>query len=190
MRLVNNSRRWGAIAQTFHWLIAALIVVQFTLALLAENAGAMKRENPAAVIEQLALLARHKSVGITILMLAILRLSWRAVSAVPQLPHRTPRWQVRLAHASHTLMYVLLFALPITGWMMSSATNYPVSWFGLATLPDLVSPNHDLHETLETVHHFLAWSLFSIAVVHIAAALEHHFIARDEVLKRMLPWTK
>jgi len=190
MKLLNNARRWGAIAQTLHWVIAALVITQFTLAQLAENAGAMKREHPAAVIEQLSLLARHKSVGITILMLAILRLFWRTLSAVPQLPVNTPRWQVRAAHASHTLFYVLLFALPITGWMMSSAANYPVSWFRLATLPDLVAPNKDLHEALEDVHGALAGTLFVLAILHVLAAFKHHFIDHDEVFKRMLPWTK
>lgn len=190
MKLLNNDSRWGAIAQTLHWVIAALVITQFTLAQLAENAGALKREHPAAAIEQLALLARHKSVGITILMLAIVRLLWRTVSAVPPLPVSTPRWQAKLAHASHALFYVLLFALPITGWLMSSAANYPVSWFGLATLPNLVAPNHDLHETLEGVHVTLAWTLFVLAIVHVLAALKHHFFDHDEVLARMLPWTK
>jgi cytochrome b561 len=189
MALSNSERRWGSVAQTLHWVIAALIVVQFTLALLADRAGELKREHPAAALEQLALLARHKSFGITILGLALIRLVWRATSPVPRMPRTMPLWQVGAARISHFLLYGFLFALPITGWIMSSASNYPVSWFGLVKLPDLVAPDRALHETFVEVHHFLAWSLLTIASLHVLAALKHHFFDRDDVLKRMLPWT-
>ena len=188
MPWLNTDGRWGAVAKTLHWVIALLVLSQFVLAQLAENAGALKRTNPAAVIEQLTLLARHKSLGITIFGLASIRLLWRLASKVPADPSGMPRWQRVAARGSHTLFYVLLFALPLTGWMLSSASNYPVSWFGLVQLPDLVAPNRDLHERLEEVHEVLAWTLASVAFVHIAAALKHHFFDRDDVLRRMLPW--
>ena len=116
-----------------HWLIAALIVIQFTLAYLADDLpiGAHK----------LALLARHKSFGMTVLMLAILRLLWRLGHAPPPLPSGMTPLERRLARGTHMAFYVLLFAMPLTGWLMSSAKSYSVSWFGLFTWPNLIGKN-------------------------------------------------
>lgn len=188
MPLANTTTRWGGVQKTLHWVIALLIVAQFTLAQLAEQAGAMKRENPAAVMEQLTLLARHKSIGLTILMLAVLRLAWRVRYPVPALPVTMPSWQRGAAKVSHVLFYLLLFAMPITGWITSSTANYPVSWFGLVTLPDLVGPSRELHETFEDIHKLGATTLFYLAIVHVLAALKHQFFDKDDLLKRMLPW--
>jgi cytochrome b561 len=188
MPFANTDRRWGGVAKTLHWVIALLILSQFVLAELAENAGALKRTNPAAAIEQLTLLARHKSLGITILGLALIRIAWRFGSRTPSDPPTMPPWQRTAARVSHTAFYALLFVLPVTGWIMSSASNFPVSWFGLVQLPDLVGADHDLHETFEEVHEVLAWTLASLAGLHVAAALKHHFFDRDDVLRRMLPW--
>ena len=188
MSAANTPTRWGSVAQSLHWVIALLILAQFVLAQLAENAGALRRENPAAALEQLALLARHKSIGITILALAVVRLVWRWTSTVPAMPAAMPGWQVFLARGTHVAFYALLFALPITGWITSSTANFPVAWFGLFTLPDLVGPNRELHEQFEEIHHLCGTALWILAAVHVAAALQHHFFAKDDVLKRMLPW--
>src|SRR5262245_41754721 len=126
MALLNSERRWGAVAQTLHWVIAVMIVAQFTLALLAESAGELKREHPAAALEQLALLARHKSIGITILGLAVIRLVWRAFSPVPRLPPSMPSWQTAAAHVSHVALYFVLFAIPFIGLYCVSASEFPV----------------------------------------------------------------
>ena len=180
MRFRNTEHRYGALAQLFHWSIVALVIVQFALAEIAE-------ELPIG-LDKLATLARHKSVGITILGLAVLRLLWRLANPMPAPPSSTPAWQRRAARASHVGLYVLLFVQPLTGWLMSSAKNYPVSWFGLVTLPDLVAPSQSLFETLQDVHEAGATALAALAIVHAAAALKHHFIDRDDVLRRMLPW--
>jgi cytochrome b561 len=179
MQLTNDSSRYGVIAQLFHWIIVALIVTQFVLANKAGNlpVGAAK----------LATLAQHKSVGITILGLAILRLLWRLFGTTPALPTTTARWQGIAAHVSHFLLYALLIVIPILGWLMSSARNFPVSWFGLVTLPDFIEPSKAAYEALHDAHEAAAKTLFVIALVHIAAALKHHFIDRDNVLRRMLP---
>jgi cytochrome b561 len=166
-------------AQAFHWLVVVLVLLQFTLARIAHSLPL----GPAKV----GTLARHKSVGITILMLAILRLAWRWFDAPPPTPPM-PRWQLQASRVSHAALYALLFAMPLTGWMMSSASNYPVSWFGFFQLPDLVGPDHALKETLEGVHETLFNVLAAIAGLHIAAALKHQFIDRDGLLYRMLPW--
>ena len=130
-----TSVRYGALAQLFHWIIAALIVTQFVLARMAEDLPLGGRK--------LALLARHKSVGMTILMLAILRLLWRLKSAPPALPSGMSRIEQIAARCTHLAFYVLLFAMPLTGWMMSSAKSYSVSWFGLFTWPNLIGKNGD-----------------------------------------------
>jgi cytochrome b561 len=138
----------------------------------------------------LALLARHKSFGMTILMLAILRLLWRLKVRPPALPADMTPLEQFLARATHVAFYVLLFVMPVTGWMMSSAKNYSVSWFGYFTWPNLIGKNEGAFELLRTTHHILSYILFAIAVLHILAALKHHFWNKDGVLLRMLPFTK
>ena len=177
----NSSERYGAIAQALHWIVAALVVTQFILASLADDLplGAAK----------LAMLARHKSVGMTILMLAVLRLVWRIGHAPPALPTAMPQYEKRLARITHGLMYLLLFAMPLSGWLMSSAKNYPVSWFGLFAWPNLIAPDPVKFDFLKETHEVLATTLFCVALLHIAAALKHHFYDKNDVLRRMLPRT-
>jgi cytochrome b561 len=179
MQWRNNTERYGAITQLFHWIIVALIITQFVLALRAEDL-------PLGV-KKIALLAQHKSVGMTVLALATVRIVWRFASRVPEVPSSTPAWQQHAARGSHTFLYLLLFLMPLSGWMMSSARNFPVSWFGLFTFPDLVGADRALYERLHDVHELLATTLFVLAIVHALAALKHHFVDRDNVLRRMLP---
>lgn len=179
MQLKNDKTRYGAVAQLFHWGIVALIVTQFILANKADGLPI----GPAKV----ATLATHKSIGMTIFGLAILRLIWRWFNPVPDLPAGTPRWQRLAAHVSHWLLYALILITPLVGWAMSSARNFPVSWFGLFTLPDFVEPSKAAYDFFLESHHVLAKALFVVALVHAAAALKHHFLDRDNVLRRMLP---
>jgi cytochrome b561 len=178
MHLKNTLTRYGAVAQLFHWAIVALVITQFVLARRAEGLSP---------VAKIGVLATHKSVGITILGLALLRLTWRLFNPVPPLPAGTPRWQDRAAHVSHFLLYALLFITPVLGWLMSSARNFSVSWFGLVQLPDFIAPNRATYETLHEAHEIMAYSLAGIAIVHAAAALKHHFFDRNDVLRRMLP---
>jgi cytochrome b561 len=182
MPIQSSPTRYGAVAQAFHWLIAALIVTQFVLANMAEDLpiGAHK----------LALFARHKSFGMTVLMLAILRLLWRWKNPPPAMPDHMSPLERKLARATHIAFYVLLFAMPMTGWLMSSAKNYSVSWFGLFTWPNLIGKNEAAFDFLRSTHDTLSGVLFGIAVLHILAALKHHFWNKDNVLLRMLPFTK
>jgi cytochrome b561 len=182
MALRNTTRRWGVLAQTFHWVIVALIAVQVTLAEMADDLPNGMRK--------LRLLANHKSVGITILMLVILRLGWRWLNEHPPLPENLKRYEQALARFTHVALYVLLFAVPLTGWMMSSARGFPVSWFGFFPLPDLVPKGRPLYDALLTTHHALAWTLLGVIALHAAGALKHHFWHKDDVLKRMLPFTR
>ncbi|GHA18539.1 cytochrome b561 [Arenicella chitinivorans] len=167
-------------AKILHWLVAGLIVTQYILAKLAEAA-----EDRGEVLNQLAVLANHKSIGITILALALVRIVVRFTSPPPALPETMPTWQVWGSHISHLLLYGFLFALPLSGWLMSSAKAYSVSWFNLVALPDLVGPSEAWAKAMHVTHHYLAEALFIVALIHIAAALKHHLIDRDEVLRRM-----
>ena len=176
----DSSRRYSTTAQLLHWAVAGMIVTQFILAKLAERADEAQQ-----LVRQLGLLANHKSVGITILALAVIRLLWRLFNKPPALPPMMPRWQVAASHVSHWTLYLLLFAMPVTGWLMSSASAYSVSWFNLYQLPDLVAPDPALKETFETVHELLAKVLLVVAGLHILAALKHAVVDRDGVLSRM-----
>ena len=179
MTVRSTAGRYGSVAQAFHWLVVAMIIAQVTLARIADNLPL----GPAKI----GTLARHKSVGITILLLAILRLAWRFFDPPPSLPPMA-HWQARASRISHAALYGLLFAMPLTGWLMSSASNYPVSWFGFIQLPDLVAPDHALKEFLKDVHQTLAKVLIGLASLHALAALKHQFLDRDGLMFRMLPW--
>lgn len=179
MQLRNDETRFGVVAQLFHWAVVVLIIVQFILAARADDLPL----GPAKV----AVLAQHKSFGITILALAVLRLLWRWFNPVPAEPLDIPQWQRVAARISHLALYGLLLITPVVGWAMSSARNFSVSWFGLVTLPDFVAPNRPAYDFLHQTHEILAMTLFWLALLHIAAALKHHFIDKDNVLRRMLP---
>lgn len=175
----NSTTRYGAIAQLFHWAIVLLVGVQVVLAEIAEDLP--------LGLQKLGVLARHKSFGITILSLALLRLAWRRLSPPPTLPPQMRPYERALANLTHWGFYVFLICLPLSGWLMSSAANFPVSYFGLLTLPDLISPDKELVEPIKNLHELLGKLLFATIAIHVAAALKHHFFDRDDVLRRMLP---
>jgi len=156
-------------------------VLQFVLAKMADIAS-----DEGSAVRELALLANHKSVGITILALAVVRLVWRQKNQPPALPGTMPQWQVTASHLSHWSLYALLFAMPITGWLMSSASAYSVSWFNLFQLPDLVAPNPEAKEVFEETHETLGKLLILVATLHIGAAIKHALFDKDGVLQRMV----
>lgn len=173
-------QHYSSTAKILHWAVAGLVVAQYALANLAELAA-----EAGAQVRQLALLANHKSVGVSILALALVRLAWRAAHRPPPLPAAMPRWQAAASKVSHGLLYVLLLATPLSGWLMSSASAYSVSWFNLLQLPDLVPPDAELKEVFAGIHGSLALLLAAVAGVHILAAFKHALIDRDGVLRRM-----
>jgi cytochrome b561 len=164
-----------------HWIIVLLIINQW---IIAERADALPNG-----LAKLQVLAWHKSFGITILMLAAIRLVWRLMNPTPDLTAETKPWERVLAKLSHLLLYALIFAMPLTGWMMSSARNFPVSWFKLFQLPDLVAPGEQTFHQMNDLHHLLFKVLVGVALLHIAGALKHHFYDKNDVLKRMLPFS-
>jgi cytochrome b561 len=180
MNFRNSVRSWGVISKSLHWLIVVLILNQWVIAARAESLplGAAK----------LQALGWHKSLGMTILALAIIRLVWRWLNPVPTLAGLAKPWERGLAHVSHWALYALIFAMPLSGWLMSSARNFPVSWFGVFQFPDLVAPDKAFYELMRDLHPLLFSALILVALLHIAGALKHHFIDRNDVLKRMLPF--
>ncbi|MBP6723251.1 MAG: cytochrome b/b6 domain-containing protein [Halioglobus sp.] len=179
MTLKNSSTRWGVVSMLLHWTVVLLIIAQFVMANIAGDLP--------LGMQKLAWLARHKSVGITILGIAIIRLAWRLLSPGPALPSKLGPLERVLAATTHIGLYLVLFLMPLSGWLMSSAKGYPVSWFNLLQLPDLVAKNEDTFKILEACHGILALALVVLALLHVAGALKHHFVYRDDVLKRMLP---
>jgi cytochrome b561 len=179
--LANTAESWGALAKFFHWTVAVLIFAQVGLGV----AAVAWRLSPL----KLDLFVWHKSTGMLILVLMLARLAWRIASGAPDLLRHTPDWERRAAHASHAFLYVLAIALPISGWVINSAAAVPFSVFWLLPLPAIVAPDERLEELAKLAHFSLLAALCLLLAVHIAAALRHHFIKRDEVLLRMLPGT-
>src|SRR4029079_3863273 len=144
MSVRNSTRSWGSLSKALHWIIVLLIINQWVIG--------MRADSLPLGLAKLQALAWHKSFGITILVLAVIRLAWRWMNPVPDLTAETRPWERVLAKISHVLLYALIFAMPLSGWAMSSAHNYSVSWFGLFQLPNFVSPDHELAERLEDLH--------------------------------------
>ena len=137
--------------------------------------------------DKVQLYALHKSFGLTVLALVVLRLLWRWHAGKPRPVPGMPRWQEHAADLSHYGLYVLLFAIPISGWVLNSAAGFPLRWFGLFKLPAIAGKDHALHELAEEVHEWLFWALVALALVHACAAFYHHLVQRDATLARMLP---
>jgi len=179
MQLKNSAERYGVIAQLLHWSIVVLIVTQFVLANQAEEATSLLRKAQTLTL--------HKNIGMTVFMLAVIRLVWRWINLTPAHLPTVKAWQQRLADLTHWALYALILLTPLAGWLMSSAKSYSVSYFGLFTFPDLVAPDEGRYQSFKTLHQVLAFSIFNLALLHIAAALKHHFWDKDNVLRRMLP---
>lgn len=181
--LKSSTDRWGSLAKFFHWTTVLLILVQGTIGLIMVDLP--KRPNVIPVYNF------HKSLGLTILLFATLRLLWRAFDPRPTEPPSVPRWQVLGARAGHALLYLLIFLVPLSGWWFDSVTALrPLYWFGLIQVPPLGGPDPsmpDLKQVAAERHEVLFWCLIVVAAGHAAMALIHHFHDRDDVLRRMLP---
>ena len=179
MSLKNSAERWGAVSQSLHWLIVVLIVVMAYLGLTMTDLP----NNP----HKIKLYALHKSIGLTILALVALRLLWRAYAGAPRPLSGMPMWQERIAAFTHWGLYALLFAIPVSGWIVNSATGFPLRWFGLVNVPSIAAKGEALKALATSWHQFLFWALIVLALVHAAAAFYHHLFQRDATLARMLP---
>jgi len=178
--LQNTRERYGSVAQAFHWIIVLLVLAQFVI-------GVDAHGMPVSLL-RLKLLTLHKSIGVTVFALVVLRLAWRMYSPAPPLPANMSAWQRLVAHLSHGLLYGLLLVLPLIGWIASSASNLTVRWFFLFNLPNPVNPDPALASFAKGLHMTLAWLLLALVCLHVAAAFWHEFKLKDGVLRRMLPF--
>lgn len=179
MILGNDRQRWGALSIGLHWLTVALIVALAVI-------GLIMTDMPNSM-DKLRIYALHKSLGLTVLGLTALRLGWRLCAGAPGPVPGTPPWQRRTAAWTHGLLYTLLMALPLSGWVYNSVSNFALQWFGLFNLPKLVPADPELKSLALATHNWLFYLLAMLVLVHAGAALWHHYRHRDTTLTRMLP---
>ncbi len=173
-------QRYTKTAILLHWLMALLIVSAFVLGLIMTGI-------PGLTPTKLKFFSWHKWLGVTVFWLACIRLLWRAVNVPPPHPAVIPEWQKKAADGMHMLLYVLLFAVPISGYLYTLAAGVPVVYLGLFKLPVIMAPNPHLKPILKTVHFVLTMTMAGAVTAHALMALKHHLIDRDDVLYRMLP---
>ena len=178
---MTTSKRYTQTAIALHWLMALLIVATFFL-------GLTMVDMPGITPTKLKYFNWHKWMGVTVSGLAVLRLLWRLTHAAPALPATMPKWQRLAAELGHLGLYVLMFAVPLSGYFYSLAAGFKVVYLGLYPLPVLIDPNPELKPILKAVHYLLNMGFAALVSIHVAAALKHYFVDRDDILKRMLPW--
>lgn len=183
MVLANSRGRYGGLAMALHWGMAAVLV-----ALLAIGWYMVRLPDAGFDTRKISIILAHKSLGMAALLLVALRAAWRGVTLLPQLPPEIPQWQQVAARFVHLCFYALMFALPLTGWLMSSAGGFPVYlWFDSFRLPDLIRVDPSLFRFFIDVHRWLAYAFALLLLAHAGAALAHHFLLRDDTLRKMLP---
>jgi cytochrome b561 len=182
-----RGQRYGAVAIALHWLIAAAILAMIAIGLTMAHA-------PIPRATKFMLFQLHKSVGLTILMLALLRLFWRLAHRPPPLPAAMPRWERGAAETTHGLLYVFMIGLPLIGWAMVSVSplNLPTVLYGVLPWPHLtfltaLGPKKALEPVFQWLHAYGAYVLIAFLALHVGAALRHYFFERDTVLQRMIP---
>lgn len=180
--LKSRQNRWGSIAKTFHWTMAIGLIGMLLLGWYMVDLPNSRDKFDWYLL--------HKSTGLTLLTVVVFRVLWRWLDVTPKLPPLTPRWQIWASKISHVLLYLLMLAMPLSGWLYNSASNFPLKWFNLLRVPQLLAPDRELKHLLKDLHESFAIALAVVIAVHVAAALKHHFIDRDAILKRMLPWGK
>ena len=173
------STHYHPIAKGLHWLMAVAILGMMAL-------GLVMHEMPLSP-EKLQYYSWHKWTGVSLFLLTWLRLLWRLRCPAPPLPEHMPRNHQRLAHAGHAALYALMLAIPLSGWLMSSAKGVQTVWLGVVPLPDLLARDRALGDLLQTVHAALSWVLVVMVAAHVLAALYHHRVLRDDTLYRMWP---
>ena len=175
-----GNRAYTSTAIFLHWLMALLVVSTFPL-------GVVMHEM-ALSPDKLRMMSYHKWLGVTVFVLLLVRLLWRASHKPAPMLEVIPRWQRMLAQAVHVLLYVLLFSIPLSGWLMSSAKGFQTVYLGVLPLPDLLAKDKVLGDALGALHEVLNITLLVLLAMHVGAALKHHVIDRDGTLARMIPF--
>ena len=182
--LRNSADRWGIIAKTLHWVIALCIFTAMFTAILNNQLQADDAWQRALATQ---LMNVHRSCGVTALTLGVLRIIWVLVGQRPSLPSHMNDFDVRASHISHRIIYVLALAVPLTGWFTTAAFGTRFQWFGLFEFPNIIDQNKPLVAYFYHAHWILYHLLLVVVILHVGAAVWHHFSQRDNVLKRMLP---
>ena len=174
--------QYTATAKSLHWLMALLLIGLLVL-------GFYMAGLPLSP-DKLRLYSWHKWAGVTVFVLLGFRLLWRVTHRPPALPASMSAPMQLAAHAGHFVLYALMIAIPLSGWLMSSAKGIQTVYFGVLPIPDLIGKSEELGDLLKEVHEALNWGLFGLVGLHVAGALKHHIIDRDSTLRRMLPFGK
>ena len=180
MQLRNSAERWGAVSIGLHWLVVLLVIAIAAL-------GLTMSDLPLGLFK-VKVYALHKSLGLTVLALGVLRLAWIVFSGRPEALPGGPRWQMLASRFTHWGLYALLLIVPLSGWWYNSVAGFGLRWFGLFQVPALGAADATLKELAKGRHETLFYVLASLVAVHAAAALWHHYALRDHTLRRMLPW--
>lgn len=178
----NTEDRYGAVAILFHWSMAILVIGVAALGLYMATLPDVGFNT-----EKITLILVHKGFGMLVLVLLVPRLLWRLTQTLPRLVAHLPDWQKIAARFVHLAFYALMFALPMSGWLMSSAAGIPVTFFGAFSLPDLIQYNDYRFQRLIDIHQWLAYGFIFFIGIHVGAALRHHFVFKDDTLRKMLP---
>jgi cytochrome b561 len=176
-QFTNTTDRFGIVAILFHWLMAIIIIGMLTL-------GLYMADQPKS-LWKIKLYGWHKEWGMLVLMLVIFRIIWRTGNRNPLLS-MLPAWERISAKLTHYALYFFMIAMPLTGWLLSSAADRPVSFFGMFVIPTLIPPNEKQVEVFAEIHEWLAYGLIATICLHVLAALKQHFFNKDDILKRML----
>ncbi|MFW0754953.1 cytochrome b [Pseudomonas sp. H11T01] len=173
------NQRYTRTAISLHWLMALGLIGTFALGFYMPDLALSPTK--------LKLYSWHKWAGVTLFLLVLLRLGWRLRYHAPPLPTTIPAVLRVMSHVMHWLLYALMIAIPVSGWLMSSAEGFQTVWFGVLPLPDLLPKDAALGDRLKDLHKVFNYILLGLVVIHTVAALKHHFIDRNDVLTRMLP---
>ncbi|MGH8274719.1 MAG: cytochrome b [Gammaproteobacteria bacterium] len=179
MKLRDTQDRWGAVTQWLHWSVAGLILALIALGWLARLAPLTPGK--------ITLFYWHKSLGMLVLALVLIRLGWRAGNRPPPLPEGLPRWEAPLARATHVALYLLILLMPISGWLLNSASGIPFKIFWTIPLPAITPVSASLEHVFSLLHLAGFSALAALLIGHIAAALRHHFLLHNAIFVRMLP---
>lgn len=182
MALRSTRENWGWVTRTLHWLIGLTVLGMLAAGLYA---GSLDQSNVQGDLEYFTVIDLHKSFGVLVICLAAVRVLWRLSEATPSLEDEIPRWEIVLARASHLLLYLGLFALPVSGFLWATAYGEPLRLFGWK-LPTLVHLHGAAANTAHHVHTFAAFGLLGVVGLHVAGALKNHFVSRNDVLRKML----
>lgn len=175
---MSQQQSWSLFSRLLHWIMAMGLIGNLIYGKIIDGMPLSPGK--------LGALKLHKSIGMTLLLLVVIRLIWLLVRPRPAPLEGIKRWQLRLSKLSHELLYLCMIVMPMSGWVINSAANVPMSWFGLFQLPNILGPDDSIKQTASTIHEITAWVFIGLITVHIMAALYHHVVLKDSTLKRMI----